>query len=60
MRSDNIIYFLEGYIEKHFELEQEYMRRFMYPDYEKHKALHSEFMEEVGTFKEDNSTKAAG
>lgn len=47
----NIIYFLEGYIEKHFELEQEYMRRFMYPDYEKHKALHSEFMEEVGRLK---------
>lgn len=47
----NIISFLESYIEKHFELEQEYMRRFMYPDYEKHKALHAEFMTEVARLK---------
>jgi hemerythrin len=49
----NIISFLEIYIDKHFELEQEYMRRYMYPDYEKHKGLHAEFMTEVARLKRE-------
>jgi hemerythrin len=39
-----LLQFVEGYVDRHFKLEEEYMRRFMYPEYRAHKAIHDGFI----------------
>jgi hemerythrin len=53
----NILYFIEGYVEKHFNLEEEYMRRFMYPKYHAHKAIHDGFRKEMSVIKQEYGEK---
>jgi hemerythrin len=51
------LYFIEGYVDKHFKMEEEYMRRFMYPKYHAHKAIHDGFKKEMADIKSEFETK---
>lgn len=48
-----LLFFIEGYVDKHFKLEEEYMRRFMYPQYRAHKAIHDGFIREMAELKKE-------
>ena len=43
--------FIENYVDKHFALEEGYMRRFMYDKYHAHKAIHDGFKKEMAALK---------
>jgi hemerythrin len=53
----NIIVFLEQYIIKHFDMEEQYMRVHMYPGYPEHRQKHIEFKAEVAKLKRDYDEK---
>lgn len=46
---DKTIDFLTDYVVTHFQTEEEYMEKYSYPDYEEHKRIHKDF---VQNFKE--------
>jgi hemerythrin len=46
-----IIDFLGAYVVTHFNCEEENMKKFNYPDYPKHKVLHTEFIKSFGELK---------
>ena len=51
--------FLGVYVEKHFGLEEEYMRRFMYPAYEEHRNIHAAFLKEMRLIQDEFRTSGA-
>jgi len=51
---DEIIGFLDDYINTHLEHEEAYQREIKYPDYESHKAKHDEFRKIVQEIKDDD------
>jgi hemerythrin len=55
----NTIDFLERYINSHFDLEEEYMRVYMYPAYQDHKAKHTEFRIEVSKLRQEFNEKGS-
>lgn len=40
----NLLKFLETYVIEHFSLEEEFMKRYEYPGYERHKGQHNAFI----------------
>lgn len=49
---DEIVKGLSDYTEYHFTLEEEIMKKHGYPFYEEHRALHEQFIHDIGVFKE--------
>lgn len=43
----DIFDFLTKYTKEHFDLEEQYMERYKYPDVEEHKKIHHQFLEEI-------------
>ena len=43
----DIFDFLTKYTKEHFDLEEQYMERYKYPEFKEHKDIHHEFLEEV-------------
>jgi hemerythrin len=54
---NGLMQFIEGYVDAHFKLEEEYMRRFMYPKYHAHKAIHDGFKKEMEELKKEFGEK---
>ncbi len=48
-----LLVFLEGYVDRHFKMEEEYMRLHMYPQYHAHKAIHDGFKKEMAALKQE-------
>lgn len=46
-----VLNFLDSYSRKHFQLEEQYMLDYHYPDYKQHKAQHQEFIGNVAEVK---------
>lgn len=46
-----IVDFLGEYVIKHFTAEEKIQREYKYPNYDQHKALHTKFINDLGTFK---------
>ena len=49
----SVINEMVNYSQYHFSTEESYMRKYAYPDYEKHKSEHESFIREVRIFKND-------
>jgi|Deesub1362A_J573_1020465.scaffolds.fasta_scaffold24008_2 hemerythrin len=54
------IKFLEEYAIMHFSTEENYMKRYNYPDYDSHKIDHQNFMKIINNIKEDFEREGAG
>jgi hemerythrin len=51
--------FLQEYVVQHFQAEEDYMTRFNYPDYAKHKAQHEQFIADLRKIKDQFEAEGA-
>ena len=49
----DVVKFLDEYILFHFKEEEEYMQKYQYPEYDSHKARHTEFIENFRELKKE-------
>lgn len=57
---ESLIAFLEDYIFSHFGEEERFMKEHSYPEYAAHKALHDEFIVQLGKLKYTVKTEGVG
>lgn len=55
--TDELLAFLQGYVQNHFEREEAYQSRIAYPLYQEHKVLHEDFKRSVNTIIEQHKDK---
>ncbi len=56
----DIITKMAAYTQNHFTTEENYMKKYGYPQYAAHKKEHEKFIEQVGNFKKDYESGKAG
>mgnify|MGYP000916868212 CR=1 FL=1 len=56
----DIINFLGEYVVTHFAAEEAYMRKYAYPEYEAHKAMHQGFIQSFGQLKSKFDSEGPG